>query len=367
MTNPVFTINNAGKSFGMLVLPWYGEANPYQDMLYSAFDRENFFPTLNPVRARRMLWHGKAVCAHVHWDEIFLGRRWRKKFSEDPFGSPRRVFDKFVDEGGRLVWTVHNGLPHEQSHLDDFLLLRRTLAARAHVIHVHSHIARRFVIDAYGAPDSHVHVVPHPSYLGVYPDAPVLKGNGSRKHFLHFGLIRAYKGVDRFLSVARDLASEGLVASVHLAGRVLDEEEIKIPDFPKSVEVKESLRFIDDEEVPGIFAQADFSVLPYTRSMTSGTAMLSMSFGVPVIAPDLGGMAEMVPPECLDLLYDPDDPNGLHEAMRFAAELSAVKTSKMRKACHAVAQRLNPNNISQKFGSLLAANGCLGGTSTDMK
>jgi beta-1,4-mannosyltransferase len=62
---------------------------------------------------------------------------------------------------------------------------------------------------------------------------------------------------------------------------------------------------------------ADIIVLPYRGVLTSGTAILAMSFGKPIIAPSIGCM-----PDVLDdkgsFLYDPLQKDSLIKAMKQA-------------------------------------------------
>jgi glycosyltransferase involved in cell wall biosynthesis len=66
--------------------------------------------------------------------------------------------------------------------------------------------------------------------------------------------------------------------------------------------------------VQNYVAAADALVLPYTEILTSGSAMLGLSFGIPVIVPDIGGMADVITEEC-GLLYDANAADGLFRSM----------------------------------------------------
>jgi len=60
-------------------------------------------------------------------------------------------------------------------------------------------------------------------------------------------------------------------------------------------------------------------VLPYVEILSSGAAILAMSFGKPVVAPDRGSLRDHVPPVAGDL-YDPSDPRGLDRALEATFE-----------------------------------------------
>src|SRR5262249_39902332 len=77
-------------------------------------------------------------------------------------------------------------------------------------------------------------------------------------------------------------------------------------------------RFIPDAEVQCYLAACHAVVVPYREILTSGTAMLAMSFGRPLISVNLGNLRDLVAP-VNGVLYDPDDPKGLSAAMRACA------------------------------------------------
>jgi glycosyltransferase involved in cell wall biosynthesis len=60
---------------------------------------------------------------------------------------------------------------------------------------------------------------------------------------------------------------------------------------------------------------ADVITLPFLAATTSGTLMLALSWGRPVIAPALGCLPSTVAPEA-GILYDPTDSEGLPKALK---------------------------------------------------
>jgi beta-1,4-mannosyltransferase len=107
-----------------------------------------------------------------------------------------------------------------------------------------------------------------------------------------------------------------------VAGRPIDEameEEIRqaSADDPR---VCTALRFIPDQELPLYFAVADVVLLPFRQITTSGSAILAMSFGRPVIAPADGCLPEYVNATS-GILYDPKDQNGLACAIERCSQI----------------------------------------------
>ena len=80
-------------------------------------------------------------------------------------------------------------------------------------------------------------------------------------------------------------------------------------------------RFIDDDEIPGIFAGNGMAVLPYTFFYgQSGALAHAMEYGLPVVASDVGGLGESVRKWKVGRCVAPDDPKALAEGIRMAAE-----------------------------------------------
>ena len=101
------------------------------------------------------------------------------------------------------------------------------------------------------------------------------------------------------------------------------------------------IKFIPDEEVQVFFHAADVVILPYRAVLTSGSAILAISFGKPVVAPALGLITDLIRDGEDGLLYDPDEPGGLLRAMRRFLDLDARARTRMGAAARATAARLS--------------------------
>lgn len=81
---------------------------------------------------------------------------------------------------------------------------------------------------------------------------------------------------------------------------------------------------VPDDRMQVFLRAADVLVLPYRDVLTSGSAILGMTFGLPVIAPRIGCLPETL--EGCSILYDADQPSGLPDALgqAIAADLRAL-------------------------------------------
>jgi len=64
-----------------------------------------------------------------------------------------------------------------------------------------------------------------------------------------------------------------------------------IEDGPCSGQIIQRIEFVPDEQTELYFKAADITVLPYTEVFQSGVLFLAYSFGLPVIASDVGSSA----------------------------------------------------------------------------
>ena len=332
----------------IIILPTAGKANPYQVELARALescgamvvvtDAKGRFPLLRAVRA----WH-KPNIIHLHWTHSFIVANTRMKTIAKGI---RFLVELALLKAKRIkvIWTVHNLLEHEKRH--PFLELFFTrLAVRLydHII-VHCCSAREAVMKTYHLPHwfrNKITVIPHPNYIGSYEnsisqaEARQRLGLAEKEIvFLYIGQIRPYKGVPYLLDVFLKFNVPRVrlvVAGKPSSNQLQREIERKAKQDPR---VLLRLEFIPAEELQVYLNAADVVVLPYKDILTSGAAVLAMSFGKPVIAPKLGCVAELIEEGVGGFLYDPEDEDGLLDAMRKAitANLRALGEYNLQKA-----------------------------------
>jgi glycosyltransferase involved in cell wall biosynthesis len=83
--------------------------------------------------------------------------------------------------------------------------------------------------------------------------------------------------------------------------------------------IRISARAIPDEDLQLYINAADILAFPFRHVLTSGSVILAMSFGRPVIVPNLGCLPELVGDDA-GIAYDPANPEGLVVALQQATE-----------------------------------------------
>lgn len=235
----------------------------------------------------------------------------------------------------RIVWTVHNLSNHDQKWSWVEWFFGMIFIRMADVVITHGYHARDAVSQWYALrqQNSKIRVVPHPNYIDAYPinisreEAQLrLHINSSRTQFLFFGLVRPYKGILELLEAVQSLPT--LDADVWIVGDVSDPDlEQKIKDFSQfTANVHCMLDFVADDDLAVYFQACDAVVLPYKKILTSGAAVLAMSFGKPCIVPRLGCLPEILDDEGA-FFYDSLDSNGLKNALTKTVESRSMLKS----------------------------------------
>ncbi|MCU1308152.1 MAG: glycosyltransferase, partial [Acidobacteriaceae bacterium] len=81
-------------------------------------------------------------------------------------------------------------------------------------------------------------------------------------------------------------------------------------------QVIQKIEFIPDDQTEFYFKAADVCVLPYTEIFQSGILFLAYTFGLPVIATDVGSFGEDIIEGSTGFVCKPCDPDDLAEAIQ---------------------------------------------------
>ena len=307
------------------VLPCY-KSNPYSLLFVSGLrecglDIKCIDETGIWVLPKLILKGKKPHILHLHWQHPFLlaHNKFRTLVKSSLFILEILLLKIF---GVRLVWTVHNIHNHEKKFVRIEIFFCRILARVAAGIIVHTETAKEEVIKAFKISEQEkVHVIPHANYIDYYPNTikkrearEKLGIPGDKFVLLSLGRIRGYKGIKQL--VQRFIQFDNKDSLLVLAGKphsTADKEEVH-----KLVTGVENIRFfpayISDDEIQVFMNAADAAVLPYENILTSGAAILAMSFAKSVITPSHPFMREVLNPE-KNFLYHPEDEGGLLRAL----------------------------------------------------
>lgn len=187
---------------------------------------------------------------------------------------------------------------------------------------VHSQHDRCLISTHYRIPESNIGVIPH----GLYDQYPILDQDNSKRSlmvtdyfvFLFFGLIRPYKGVIHLIHAFEMLPEIIRYNSfLYIVGEAWEDHDSidAVQKSPVSDRIKLVNKYASDDEIPVYFSSADALVLPYTRASQSGVAHIGISYGLPIIASQVGGLAESLSGYGGTTFVQPEDVRELAHAM----------------------------------------------------
>ena len=288
----------------MKILALPRDPNPYQRLLYEEIEQMGcevrYIGDRTPSRTLNLLLLPVQVMAgriagarivHLHWvfcfalpksDRFPVLRRLAQGWFRIWLASVRLL-------GMRLAWTAHNVLPHSQVFADD-VAARRSLVEHADVVFIHS-VSALTELSALGAEPRRSVAIRHPP-LGPDWEVPlrVPTSKEGPREFLFFGNVAEYKGVEELLEAYSGLPPQ-IRARLTIAGQCAD------PKLRMRLTATRNLRLrlerIPEDEVAALLAGADVVVLPFRRVTTSGSAMLALAHGKPLIVPELPGLSEL--------------------------------------------------------------------------
>lgn len=321
-----------GKPYEHVVFSYgpVAQRNQFQALLYSAHNQFNI--SMLPIHDLGLFahipWPSEVLC-HFHW---LHGKTSQAKSEAEADASVdywESLLRGIKANGNKIMWTIHNVLPHETIWIEQAKRIRQILADEADILHIMASDSVKLVDPYFTLDDRKLILVPHPSYDGAQPndisqsDARAkLKIREEETVLLTFGAIMEYKGYDLLMD-AYDKLRIGATRSLRLiiAGLPSDKNLVQqIIDWGKDkTDVILNMNSVPQDELQIYFQAANIAVCPYRQSLNSGAAMLAFTFNLPVIAPNNGGFADLSKAGC-SLTYDPLDPEGLYHILQRAIQ-----------------------------------------------
>jgi glycosyltransferase involved in cell wall biosynthesis len=208
---------------------------------------------------------------------------------------------------------------------------RRIARAAQHVI-LHSTSFVPVVQERYGVDASRITVVPigplgdytrnvtptdtaatPPAATASSPATTATPAPSAGPRVLLFGRMDRYKGIEVMLDAVPAIVAACPGATIRLVGSGLDRSLAARAVATQGVTLED--RWVDESEVPTYFGQADLVVLPYTSATQSGVIPVAAAFALPVIASDVGGLAEQLDGGACGVLVPPSDAAALARAV----------------------------------------------------
>ena len=210
--------------------------------------------------------------------------------------------------GKKIALTAHN-INAATRDSNDTLLNRMTLGFQYRLtdhIFVHTEKMKTELLEAFSVRRDNISVIPY-GINNAVPNTEItpeeakrrLEIEATEKALLFFGNIAPYKGLEYLIAAFEQVVARRTEYRLIIAGKAKKgsgkyiSQIHEMLDHP-AVRARTTLRmqFIPDEDTELYFKAADVSILPYTHIFQSGVLFLGYSFGLPVLAADVGSLRE---------------------------------------------------------------------------
>ncbi len=240
--------------------------------------------------------------------------------------------------GKKLVLTAHNVNTAKRDRTDS-AWNRLTLGTQyrlADHIFVHTEKMKVELLQEFHVSEHKVTVIP----FGINNSIPILglTQNEARdrlgiprgeKTILSFGRIKPYKGLEYLLEAFQQIQAQSGKYRLIIAG-VTDGFEgywngirEKFRGELEGGRVLFRTDYVPDAEAEAYFKAADVTVLPYRQIYQSGVLFLAYSFGLPVLAADVGSLKDDILEGKTGFVFRPEDPADISRTIErfFASDL----------------------------------------------
>ncbi|MFZ2322548.1 MAG: glycosyltransferase family 4 protein [Ignavibacteriaceae bacterium] len=229
---------------------------------------------------------------HLHWPN--------KYFVFDSTFLP--VFYKIM--GKKIVYTAHNidqGMRDKK--VKDRKKVYNFLYNTVDHIIVHNHFSFRVLKERFNIPDSKISIEKMGIIKAPSTGISSLQARNSlnlslnKKIILFFGGINPYKGLDLLLQAFIQLAKEDDNYFLLIAGQprdnvYFDNIKVLLNQLLPKINCFANFGFVPYEDVEKYFMAADCIAMPYRYIFQSAVHALSFSYGLPIIATDVGSFRE---------------------------------------------------------------------------
>jgi glycosyltransferase involved in cell wall biosynthesis len=207
---------------------------------------------------------------------------------------------------GKIIWTIHNTMPHSSNYILLNRAVRKYMAHLADRLQVHCKSAVNIMSPLLNVGKDNFFIIEHP----VFPVENMEKNKAvyflnkkffhgkilsNDKLFLMFGEIAAYKGIKEVIEIFNYLEQDKkliIAGTVKKGNEKYYSEMLSLIKNDKQILI-ESKR-INDEDVPVFFNSIDFVLFNFRDVLTSGSVVLALNYKKDVIIPQMGCLNEIV-------------------------------------------------------------------------
>jgi glycosyltransferase involved in cell wall biosynthesis len=304
-----------------------------------------FFPLIMRLQGYKIL--------HIHWLFQFklhwqVSKKW-KYIMRHWFNLWILITKMF---GIKVIWTVHDPLPHEQVFDNDLLASELLMNKCSSLIALNKYSLE------------HLQIKNNEYKIFLIPEGPLIMpttlGKTDFRNSIHVapgkrlivlvGHIQPYKGVTDLLEGAFFLPSN---FAIRIAGRANEqyqnELEVTLIELKsQNIDIDIAFGRLTDDEYGAYLKSADFFCVPFKEINNSGSINSALCAGVPVIVPNIDSL-DWVPREArLDIAYDTKGHFDFKLLFQSLEKISSKEHNSMHKAALNWATTLSWKNVAKQ-------------------
>jgi glycosyltransferase involved in cell wall biosynthesis len=294
----------------------------------------------------------RAKLFHILWNNKF------ETFDRVPLMLHYKLLGKIT------LLTVHNVNIRERDSRDTWfnrLTLKMQYRFVDHLF-VHTERMKRELIEQFDLSGTKITVIPF-GINNAVPHTDLSPGQAKQRlgilekdrTILFFGNIAPYKGLEYLIEAFRLVMAVGGAYRLIIAGNPKNCESYwsairnSLDRHVNRDRILCKIEFVPDAEMEVYFKAADVAVLPYRHIFQSGVLSLSYSFGLPVIASDVGALREDIIEGKTGFLCRPEDSADLARVIQqyFSSDLYRGLRSRRQEVQGYARQRYSWEVVSQ--------------------
>jgi len=253
---------------------------------------------------------------------------------------------------------------HDISSLtdQDNSFLKKEIYRLSTVLIVHNETSKKSIeLDLSEKEKKKLHVISHGNYSEfIFETTKDYSENFQidldYKYLLFFGQIKKVKGLDILLKAVPLLPNKYRII---IAGRPQKNDftcyENMIQELNIDSRVIKVIRFITDEERDFLFKNCHALILPYRKIFQSGVLLLSMSYGLPVIASNLAANREIIKNNENGILFEDGNYTDLANKIEILFSNNLIEKIK-RNTFSTAKNQYSWSKISNEYKRILTAN-----------
>ena len=274
--------------------------------------------------------------------------------------------------GKRIVLTVHNVNAGRRDSKDtpvNRFTLRIQYRLADHIF-VHTEKMKLELTEEFGVQGARVTVIPF-GINNAVPNTGITPGEAKqrlgiqddKKAILFFGRITPYKGLEYLITAFQQVLARRDDYRLIVAGRPENDcqrywsaTQERVREDVRSGRILLRADHIPDDETELYFKAADVLVLPYRQIYQSGVLFLGYSFGLPILAADVGSLKDEIVEGKTGFAFKSEDPVDLARTIEryFASDVFANLNSRRQEIRDFATERHSWDVVGQVTMSVYA-------------